>query len=113
MYISQNIYNQLDIFLKKNIYQSGILLNQRTKIKSKIYKQYINFEKIDKLISSDRVHKRFNPLTVNSILKKRKELESVINTENFLVEDIILYDSAARDFISEFPPKSKSFLVLL
>lgn len=59
------------------------------------------------MVSSDRVHKKFIPLSVNTILKKRMELENIVSSETFLFEDILLYDSGTRDFIIEFPTQFK------
>lgn len=59
------------------------------------------------MLNSAKVNKKFTPLTVNSILKKRKDLENLISAESFLFEEILLYDSGTREFISEFPTQFK------
>jgi hypothetical protein len=59
------------------------------------------------MVSADKVNKKFTPLSVNNILKKRKDLENLISSESFLFEDILIYDSSTRDFITEFPSQFK------
>ena len=59
------------------------------------------------MVSADKVNKKFSPLSVNNILKKRKDLENLLLSDSFLFEDILLYDSSTRELITEFPTQFK------
>lgn len=65
---------------------------------------------MNKIIKNDLITKEFVYLVYLNIIKKRKELEDIINSPTFSMGDIIVFDSASREMVSDFPAQIK-FLI--
>ena len=113
MYLTKKVYSMLRTFLKKTIYPCGILLNNRSKEKQIIYKQYVNYEKMDEIFknSLNKKHKNMSRSTTLKTVRKTNDIEEILNSSSKNIEeDIILYDSVSRKMISDFNPQIK-FLI--
>src|SRR5438105_1691237 len=108
LYLSHRSYQHLHIYLKKYVYQFAIVNYVKDKEKSKMYKHYLNYEKINSVFEENR--REFVVPTAKKVFKKRKELEELLKIQNFTVEDIVFVDNNIRDLMSDFPIKIKHFI---
>ena len=78
----------LRTFLKKTIYPCGILLNNRSKEKQIIYKQYVNYEKMDEIFknSLNKKHKNMSRSTTLKTVRKTNDIEEILNSSSKNIE---------------------------
>lgn len=100
------MYSRLEAFLKKNIFQAAIVQVENKNMDWKLYKQFFNYDLMEEHIKKNS-KKHFEPLSLEDILKKRKDFETIISSKGFQLEDIITYDTSSRDYVYNFPQQIK------
>lgn len=94
--------------MKKNIYSFEIVQRESTGLNTKIYKQFINFNVLDR-------YKNFydNDIIINkkAFYEKRKEMENgILNNPDFVFEEILYSDDDYKEMVEDYPMKVKFLL---